>query len=128
MNQSENKESQVPQTVQISHLQLLINAVVLAYHRNAYTLKEAGTIWKALEYFINTGNAVMPQVHRNEQQQQQQQQQQLTPNTQSKVTQPSTQVSPVTQAGQKTPSSVHTIQPEESKPDSNLILNVVDKQ
>jgi hypothetical protein len=124
MNQSENKESQGPQTVQISHLQLLINAVVLAYHRNAYTLKEAGTIWKALEYFINTGNAVMPQVQRNDQQQPQQ----VSSNTQSKVTQPSTQVSPVTQAGQKSTATVHTIQPEESKPDSNLVLNVVDKQ
>jgi hypothetical protein len=119
MNQTENKESQGPQTVQISHLQLLINAVVLAYHRNAYTLKEAGTIWKAVEHFTNNGNAVMPQVQKMEQQ---------APAQPSKSSASTTQVSPVTQAGQKSAETVHTIQPEESKPGSNLVLNVVEKQ
>lgn len=100
MNQSEPKESQVPQTVQISHLQLLINAVVLAYHRNAYTLKEAGTIWKALEFFINSGNAMMPQVHKAEQ-----------PPPQNNVNNNS--VSEDQSASKKSSTTVHTIQPDD---------------
>lgn len=151
MNQSEPKESQVPQTVQISHLQLLINAVVLAYHRNAYTLKEAGTIWKALEFFINSGNAMMPQVQmpqvqKNDQPQaqpivstktngnaiipqvQKEDQPQVSPVVSTKTNVPATHVSSIGQVGQKTSQTVHTIQPEESKQDSNLILNVVNKQ
>jgi len=116
MNQDQPK--QAVQTVQISHLQLLINAVVLAYHRNAFTLKEAGTIYKAVEHFTEqTGAAVMPQVQKSGGE----------PAPPTKPTVPSTQVSPVTQAGGANPQTVHTIQPEESKPESNLVLNVAEE-
>ena len=100
-SESQPQQQQSVQTVQISHLQLLINAVVLAYHRNAYTLKEAGTIWKAIEHFTEKGSAMMPQVQKGNEQQQQSPVP-VQPST------PATQVSPVTQAGQaKSTETVH---------------------
>ena len=59
-NQSSN-QTQEPQRIEISPLQLLVNAVFLAYQRGAYTMKEAGIIAHGIDYFtIETKQAIVP--------------------------------------------------------------------
>ncbi len=57
----ENTQSTQPQRIEISPLQLLVNAVFLAYQRGVYTMKEAGIISQAIDFFtIETKQAIIP--------------------------------------------------------------------
>lgn len=49
--------------IEINPIQLLVNAVYVAYQRGAYSMKEAGLISQAVEYFTNeTKQAKIPEV------------------------------------------------------------------
>ena len=49
--------------LEINPIQLLVNAVYLAYQRGAYSMKEAGLIAQAVEYFTTeTNQAKVPEV------------------------------------------------------------------
>ena len=59
-NQTQAQDSQ-PQRIEISPIQLLVNAVFLAYQRGVYTMKEAGIISQAIDFFtIETKQAIVP--------------------------------------------------------------------
>ena len=55
------QSSQEPQRIEISPLQLLVNAVFLGYQRGVYTMKEAGIISQAIDFFtVETKQAIIP--------------------------------------------------------------------
>ena len=57
--------------IEINPIQLLVNAVYVAYQRGAYSMKEAGLISQAVEYFTNeTKQAKIPEVLSEENQNQ----------------------------------------------------------
>jgi hypothetical protein len=56
-----SQASQEPQRIEISPLQLLVNAVFLGYQRGVYTMKEAGIISQAIDFFtVETKQAIIP--------------------------------------------------------------------
>jgi hypothetical protein len=56
-----NQTQAEPQRIEISPLQLLVNAVFLGYQRGVYTMKEAGIISQAIDFFtIETKQAIVP--------------------------------------------------------------------
>ncbi len=58
---TQSTQPQQPQRIEISPLQLLVNAVFLAYQRGVYTMKEAGIISQAIDFFtIETKQAIIP--------------------------------------------------------------------
>ncbi len=60
-SQQSQQSQQTPQRIEISPLQLLVNAVFLAYQRGSYTMKEAGIISQAIDFFtIETKQAIVP--------------------------------------------------------------------
>ncbi len=61
-NQTQSQtQTQEAQRIEISPLQLLVNSVFLAYQRGAYTMKEAGIISQAIDFFtIETKQAIVP--------------------------------------------------------------------
>jgi hypothetical protein len=64
-NQSSSQSSQPnsSERIEINPIQLLVNAVYLAYQRGAYSMKEAGLIAQAVEYFTTeTNQAKVPEV------------------------------------------------------------------
>jgi hypothetical protein len=69
-NQESTQSSQsLPQNrngsnrLEINPIQLLVNAVYVAYQRGAYSMKEAGLIAQAVEYFTTeTNQAKVPEV------------------------------------------------------------------
>ena len=65
----------------INPLQLLVNATFLAYQRGAYNMKEASLISQAIDFFVETKQAEVPQMNQS-QQQPQTQQSSSTPQTQ----------------------------------------------
>jgi hypothetical protein len=69
------------QKVGINPLQLLVNATFLAYQRGAYNMKEASLISQAIDFFVETKQAEVPQMNQS-QQQPQTQQSSSTPQTQ----------------------------------------------
>ena len=49
--------------IMISPIQLLVNAVLVAYQRNAYTMQEAGLISQAIDFFtVKTNQAKLPNI------------------------------------------------------------------
>lgn len=67
----ENSNQQQPQPQQqspkenivISPIQLLVNSVLVAYQRGAFTMKEAALISQAVDYFtIETKQAIIPEI------------------------------------------------------------------
>jgi hypothetical protein len=67
--QSNQSSQSLPQNInggnrlEINPIQLLVNAVYLAYQRGAYSMKEAGLIAQAVEYFTTeTNQAKVPEV------------------------------------------------------------------
>ena len=69
-NQESTQSSQsLPQNrngsnrLEINPIQLLVNAVYVAYQRGAYSIKESGLIAQAVEYFTTeTNQAKVPEV------------------------------------------------------------------
>jgi hypothetical protein len=62
------QEQEQPQkeSIVISPIQLLVNAVLVAYQRGAFTIKEAGLISQAVDYFtIETKQAKIPEILNN---------------------------------------------------------------
>ena len=69
-NQSSSQQSS-SERIEINPIQLLVNAVYVAYQRGAYSMKEAGLISQAVEYFTNeTKQAKIPEVLSEENQNQ----------------------------------------------------------
>lgn len=56
------------QKVSINPLQLLVNATFLAYQRGAYNMKEAALISQAIDFFVETKQAEVPQATQPSQQ------------------------------------------------------------
>jgi hypothetical protein len=49
--------------IMISPIQLLVNAVLVAYQRGAYTIQEAGIISQAVDHFtVKTNQAKLPDI------------------------------------------------------------------
>jgi hypothetical protein len=79
MEKSEQQQEQLKQkeNIVISPIQLLVNAVLVAYQRGAFTMKEAGLISQAVDYFtIETKQAVIPNIKDNQDETQNQNQNQ----------------------------------------------------
>ena len=70
MEKSEQEQSpQQKESIVISPIQLLVNAVLVAYQRGAFTIKEAGLISQAVDYFtIETKQAKIPEIPTNQEQ------------------------------------------------------------
>jgi hypothetical protein len=67
-NPTEQSQPQPQQETQknivISPIQLLVNATLVAYQRGAFTMKEAGLISQAIDYFtIETKQAKLPEIN-----------------------------------------------------------------
>jgi len=92
---SQTQSTQQQQKVGINPLQLLVNATFLAYQRGAYNMKEASLISQAIDFFVETKQAEVPQMNQSQQQ-------------------PQTQQSPPPQQTQQ-PSRPETIQEEPEK-------------
>lgn len=65
MDSSSQTQSQTTQQqqskVSINPLQLLVNATFLAYQRGAYNMKETALISQAIDFFVETKQAEVPQ-------------------------------------------------------------------
>ena len=71
-NPTEQSQPQPQQETQknivISPIQLLVNATLVAYQRGAFTMKEAGLISQAIDYFtIETKQAKLPEINDSKQ-------------------------------------------------------------
>lgn len=66
--QSTQPTQQQQQKVGINPLQLLVNATFLAYQRGAYNMKEASLISQAIDFFVETKQAEVPQMNQSQQQ------------------------------------------------------------
>ena len=67
--QSTQPTQQQQSKVGINPLQLLVNATFLAYQRGAYNMKEASLISQAIDFFVETKQAEVPQMNQSQQQQ-----------------------------------------------------------
>jgi hypothetical protein len=67
------QSTQQQSKVGINPLQLLVNATFLAYQRGAYNMKEASLISQAIDFFVETKQAEVPQMNQSQQQPQTQQ-------------------------------------------------------
>jgi hypothetical protein len=72
-SQTQSTQQQQQQKVGINPLQLLVNATFLAYQRGAYNMKEASLISQAIDFFVETKQAEVPQMNQSQQQPQSQQ-------------------------------------------------------
>lgn len=66
--QSTQPTQQQQSKVGINPLQLLVNATFLAYQRGAYNMKEASLISQAIDFFVETKQADVPQMNQSQQQ------------------------------------------------------------
>ena len=87
--QSTQSTQQQQSKVGINPLQLLVNATFLAYQRGAYNMKEASLISQAIDFFVETKQAEVPQMNQSQQQQPQSQQSSSTPQPPPQPQQPS---------------------------------------
>ena len=62
--QTDNKK------MEVNPLQLLVNASFLAYQRGAFSMKETSLISQAIDFFVETKQAVIPQIQNQPQQKQ----------------------------------------------------------
>jgi hypothetical protein len=61
--QTETQTDSQDKKIMISPIQLLVNAVLVAYQRNAYTMQEAGLISQAIDFFtVKTNQAKLPDI------------------------------------------------------------------
>jgi hypothetical protein len=68
-SETSNTTTNTTNRLEINPIQLLVNAVYLAYQRGAYSMKEAGLISQAVEYFTTeTNQAKVPEVLSDENQ------------------------------------------------------------
>lgn len=95
-SQTQSTQSTQQQKVGINPLQLLVNATFLAYQRGAYNMKEASIISQAIDFFVETKQAEVPQMNQSQQQ-------------------PQTQQSPPTMSQQQQSSKPETISEEPEK-------------
>jgi len=67
-----NNQNQIDNTnnkkVDLNPLQLLVNASFLAYQRGAFSMKETSLVSQAIDFFVETKQAVIPQVQNQQQQ------------------------------------------------------------
>lgn len=64
-SQTQSTQQQQPK-VSINPLQLLVNATFLAYQRGAYNMKETALISQAIDFFVETKQAEVPQPHQQQ--------------------------------------------------------------
>ena len=61
--QTQTQTESQDKKIMISPIQLLVNAVLVAYQRNAYTMQEAGLISQAIDFFtVKTNQAKLPDI------------------------------------------------------------------
>ena len=66
-NQTQNNNND-NKKIEVNPLQLLVNASFLAYQRGAFSMKETSLISQAIDFFVETKQAVIPQVQNQQQQ------------------------------------------------------------
>jgi hypothetical protein len=57
-NQSEPQS----QSQRVNPLQILVNAAIIAYQRGVFTMQETSIISQSIDFFVETKQAVIPQV------------------------------------------------------------------
>ena len=66
MDQNSQPQQETQKNIVISPIQLLVNATLVAYQRGAFTMKEAGLISQAIDYFtVETKQAKLPEINDN---------------------------------------------------------------
>jgi len=80
MNTNQTQTQTDNKKMEVNPLQLLVNASFLAYQRGAFSMKETSLISQAIDFFVETKQAVIPQVQNQPQNQQQNQSQQTESN------------------------------------------------
>jgi len=61
---TEQPQQETQKNIVISPIQLLVNATLVAYQRGAFTMKEAGLISQAIDYFtVETKQAKLPEIN-----------------------------------------------------------------
>ena len=64
MDQNSQPQQETQKNIVISPIQLLVNATLVAYQRGAFTMKEAGLISQAIDYFtVETKQAKLPEIN-----------------------------------------------------------------
>jgi hypothetical protein len=87
-NQTQNNNND-NKKIDVNPLQLLVNASFLAYQRGAFSMKETSLISQAIDFFVETKQAVIPQIQNQAQNQAQNQQQTQTESNNSlQITEP----------------------------------------
>ena len=71
-NQTQTDNNNTNKKMEVNPLQLLVNASFLAYQRGAFSMKETSLISQAIDFFVETKQAVIPQVQNQQQNQTQQ--------------------------------------------------------
>ena len=88
-NQTQTQNDNNNKKIEINPLQLLVNASFLAYQRGAFSMKETSLISQAIDFFVETKQAVIPQIQNQAQNQAQNQQQTQTESNNSlQITEP----------------------------------------
>ena len=72
MNTNQTQTQTDNKKMEVNPLQLLVNASFLAYQRGAFSMKETSLISQAIDFFVETKQAVIPQVQNQPQNQSQQ--------------------------------------------------------
>jgi hypothetical protein len=80
MNTNQTQTQTDNKKMEVNPLQLLVNASFLAYQRGAFSMKETSLISQAIDFFVETKQAVIPQVQNQPQNQSQNQSQQTESN------------------------------------------------
>ena len=88
MNTNQTQTQTDNKKMEVNPLQLLVNASFLAYQRGAFSMKETSLISQAIDFFVETKQAVIPQVQNQPQNQQQNQSQQTESNNSLQITEP----------------------------------------
>ena len=63
-------ETQIPtpNQIKVNPLQILVNAAFIAYQRGAFTMKETSIISQSIDFFVDTNQAIIPQLQQPESQ------------------------------------------------------------
>ena len=72
-NQTQTQNDNNNKKIDVNPLQLLVNASFIAYQRGAFSMKETSLISQAIDFFVETKQAVIPQIQNQQQTQQQNQ-------------------------------------------------------
>jgi hypothetical protein len=61
-SQSQPQSQETNNQIKVNPLQILVNAAFIAYQRGAFTMKETSIISQSIDFFIDTNQAIIPQL------------------------------------------------------------------